>query len=131
MVNLQIARFIGRQADLTLAARAFNKKLLELLGKDLAPGERGSANLGRVSKAVRTDALALAATDAERFEGNTLLPDVPGGPWRVVVTVLGLQLFGRDVTVLQDVLNHCPRALCGNSFCLLDEPLGQLVRHDG
>ena len=58
---------------------------------------------------------------AGRLERDAAFAHVTGGTGRVAVAVEALEFVGGDLSVLQDVIQHGPRALCGDALDHLPE----------
>lgn len=90
-----------------------------------------SSDLIRIGETVCTDpSSGLLVLYTVRFEGHPVLPYVTGRPPWVVVPVKGAKLLGGDVTMLQDMVNHCARALGRHLLAQSEDAGGDFaIRH--
>jgi hypothetical protein len=81
-----------------------HKGLLEGFWEGLSPSRLPRVRGARVTEAVCRDAPPIGTRHMKGVKGNTLLSHISGSSRRMVVAVLFLKLCGRNVTVLEDVI---------------------------
>lgn len=116
VVYLQMPPLIGSQANTALATTFLQESVLQALGQGLASAEPAVSHLGGVRKPVRANLPSFLALDAESFQRNTSLSNIPRGARWMVVSVLGFQVFRGDKAVLEDVSYDNLRALPLDAF---------------
>jgi hypothetical protein len=114
VVNLEVALLQLPEANLATATVLPRQAIPEFLRESASPAEETTADFGEVGKPVGGDAPSIATLYPECLEGNSLIPYVLCSPGRMVVPILVLKFLGRNVTVLQDMLDDSPGSLVSN-----------------
>lgn len=119
----KIAGLVFSETYTTTRTAQLNQGVLEVFVPSLPTSQSFSLDFRGITKPLCADFAAVRSNYAERFQRYALLSYVAGSSWRVIIPVFFAQFFGGDVTVLQDMVDHCLRALCGDSLYAIEELL--------
>jgi hypothetical protein len=124
VVNLEVALLQLAQTNLATATVFVRQPILEFLGEGASPTNETTADFGEIGEPIGGDAPSIAALYPECLEGNSLIPYLFCSPARMVVPIFVLKFFGRNATLLQDMLDDSPGSLVGNSANAFEELFG-------
>ena len=116
MIDLQIALRQFLQIDEAPAAVFRDQRVLDDLRQSRAPRQSSHFTFAEFAETIRRDLPPVAPTHAKRLNRDAILPHVARGARRMIIAVAFLQFLGRDVTVLEDVINDRSWTLCGDLF---------------
>ena len=105
MIDLQVGLWHLLDIDETFAAILCNQCIFDLFRESRSSVELSHTNDFGVGKSIGGDFAPIAASDADALNRNAMLFDITHRSWRMVVAVSFLQFFGRDLAVLQQVIN--------------------------
>lgn len=129
MVDLQIAWFIITGADCTARTIEKNQVFLELLRERPSPSMTSVSYAGWIGKSIGSNPPSRCACNPECFERNALVAHVLTCSGWMAITILELQIFSCNVTVLDYVVNDSPRPFTLDCLQFLQKGLWKFLGH--